>query len=409
MPRNLVVCLDGTNNEFGAENTNVVRLFQLLLDEPDSQLRYYDPGVGTIGHPGVLTRLMDKVTKVLGMAFGLGVTQNVIEAYTFLMAHYEEGDRIFIFGFSRGSLEARALAGLLYRCGLLKPELTALPPYAVRVFQTPENENIAAEFKATFARPVSTHFLGLWDTVTSFGNVWSPIYWPNVTNNPGVRTVRHAIALDERRAFFRQNRWAKGDATVGQDVKERWFIGVHSDVGGGYPVAQSALWTVTLEWMAAEATGCGLQFDDASLRRAIEDARRQCADPEGWASPLHDSMKGAAPLWYITEWVPKRRWIGKTRDGHDRYQLMWPVWHWLGRWLFKPGKMGRARSIGRARELRAGDRLHRSVLQRFASDEKYRPDALQRIGLSPEAARAFVTTGAESFLVPSAEQRAKPM
>jgi hypothetical protein len=72
MPKNLVICLDGTNNEFGTENTNVVRLYQALVDDPVRQLSYYDPGVGTIGHPGVLTRFMDKLTKILGMAFGLG-------------------------------------------------------------------------------------------------------------------------------------------------------------------------------------------------------------------------------------------------------------------------------------------------------------------------------------------------
>jgi len=394
-----VVCLDGTNNEFGAENTNVVRLYQALVDDPARQPSYYDPGVGTIGHPGVLTRFMDNVTKILGMAFGLGVTQNVIDAYRFLMGHYAEADRIFIFGFSRGSLEARALAGLLHRCGLLRPELETLTPYAVRVFQTLENDAIATEFKKTFSRPVAIHFLGLWDTVTSFGNVWSPIRWPNTTNNPGVRSVRHAIALDERRAFFRQNRWAQGDATPQQDVKERWFVGVHCDVGGGYCMAESALWTVTLEWMAAEAMQCDLLVDASKLDGPINDARRQCKDPQGWASPVHDSMKGASPLWYITELIPKRRWIGKTAAGKDRYELMWPVRHWIGPWLFGRGSMGRARSIGRARELRPGDHVHRSVLERFAADPTYRPDSLLRMGLTTELAQVFLASREESLVL----------
>ena len=227
LARNLVVCLDGTCNEFGAENTNVVRLYQALRSDSATQVCYYSPGVGTMGHPGAITHLAQKTTAMLGMAFGLGVTQNVIDAYRFLMANYRDGDRIYLFGFSRGALEARALAGLLYRCGLLDPELSALVPYAVRGYQTVDKkgdaDRIAAEFQATFARPVRVRFLGLWDTVTSFGNVWSPIFWPNTTNNPGIDSVRHAIALDERRAFFRQNRWARGDATLGQDVRERSF------------------------------------------------------------------------------------------------------------------------------------------------------------------------------------------
>ena len=399
MPKNLVVCLDGTNNEFGTENTNVVRLYQALADDPARQLSYYDPGVGTIGHPGVLTRFMDKLTKILGMAFGLGVTQNVIDAYRFLMVYYAEADRIFIFGFSRGSLEARALAGLLHRCGLLKPELETLTPYAVRVFQTLENDAIAAEFKETFSRPVAIHFLGLWDTVTSFGNVWSPIRWPNTTNNPGVLSVRHAIALDERRAFFRQNRWAQGDATAQQDVKERWFIGVHCDVGGGYRADDSALWTVTLEWMAAEAKKCDLLVDDSKLKRPIDQARTKCNDSRGWMSIVHDSMKGASPLWYITEFVPKRRWIGKTAEGKDRHELMWPVRHWFASWFFDRGSMGRARSIGRARELRPGDHLHRSVLERFVADSEYRPDSILRIGLTIEMGQQFLATGTGAYRV----------
>jgi uncharacterized protein (DUF2235 family) len=398
MPKNLVVCLDGTNNEFGVENTNVVRLFQALVDDPVRQLRHYDPGVGTIGHPGVLTRSMDKLTKILGMGFGLGVTQNVIDSYRFLMDHYANEDRIFIFGFSRGSLEARALAGLLHRCGLLRPELETLAPYAVRVFQTLENDAVPAEFKETFSRPVEIHFLGLWDTVTSFGNVWSPIAWPNTTNNPGVRIVRHAVALDERRAFFRQNRWARGDATPRQDVKERWFVGVHCDVGGGYRRNESALWTVTLEWMAAEALGRELLIDMSKLNGAITETRKLCHDPNGWRSIVHDSMKGVWPLWYITELVPKQRWIGKTAEGDDRYEWMWPIGHWFAPWLLGRGSMGRARSIGRARELRPGDHLHRSVLERFAADPKYRPDSLLRIGLTAEQAQRFLATGEESFV-----------
>src|SRR5258706_6485220 len=100
--RNLVVCLDGTDNEFAFHNTNVVRLFQALDRDTARQIAYYDPGVGTICEPGTLSRTSQKVQMLLGLAFGLGVTRNVTEAYLFLMESYQPRDSIFILGFSRG-------------------------------------------------------------------------------------------------------------------------------------------------------------------------------------------------------------------------------------------------------------------------------------------------------------------
>jgi uncharacterized protein (DUF2235 family) len=399
MAKNLVVCLDGTNNEFGEKNTNVVRLFQCLVRDESRQHIFYDPGVGTMGHPGAISGTMQKLTQILGMAFGLGVTQNVSDAYLFLMRDYSPGDSIYIFGFSRGALEARALAGLLHRCGLLWPNLENMVPYAIRVFRTPNNFKITAEFKATFCREARTRFLGLWDTVTSFGNVWSPIRWPNVTNNPDVQTVRHAMALDERRAFFRQNRWGLGSKLLGQDLRERWFLGVHCDVGGGYEPGQSALWTIPLDWMAKEAEAAGLLINRTTLQNFISEVRNACADPDGVTSLLHDSMPGLGPLWYLAEFVPRRRWCGKNADGADNYEWMWPVAHWFWPWLIGKGKMGRARSIGRPRELQNGEGLHRSVIQRFVADPSYRPDSLVRLQLTQEEAREFLDSGDESMRV----------
>ncbi len=289
--------MDGTNNEFGATNTNVVRLYQVVALDPTAQVAYYNPGVGTFGHPGAITHLAQKFTQALGLAFGLGVTQNVIDAYSFLMSQYDDGDHVYIFGFSRGALEARALAGLLHRCGLLKPELSTLAPYALRIFRTVGNEAVSTQFRSTFSREVRVHFLGLWDTVTSFGNVWTPIAWPNTTNNPGIEMVRHAIALDERRAFFRQNRWAQGDSTLKQDVKERWFSGVHCDVGGGYPVEESSLWRVSFVWMIDEAVQAGLRIDASSFSQIMA-TQDESGDPsnDSLSSPLHDSMAGLSPL-----------------------------------------------------------------------------------------------------------------
>ena len=119
MSRNLVICCDGTNCQFGSENTNVIRLVQCLdRTQPDKQALFYDPGLGTMSPPGALTRLSQVTTKVLGLAFGYGLAERIGEAYRQIMDVYEDGDRIFLFGFSRGAFTVRTLAGLLYRCGL---------------------------------------------------------------------------------------------------------------------------------------------------------------------------------------------------------------------------------------------------------------------------------------------------
>ena len=94
--RNLVVCLDGTDNQFGETNTNVVRVFQSLEQDAGRVLGYYDPGVGTIWEEGTIGRFQQKLQMVLGLAFGLGVTRNVAQAYQFLMRHHAAGDTIHI-------------------------------------------------------------------------------------------------------------------------------------------------------------------------------------------------------------------------------------------------------------------------------------------------------------------------
>lgn len=418
MSRNLVVCLDGTGNEFGRDNTNVVRLYQALVDDPTRQRCYYDPGVGTMGHPGAISSIAKGITKFMGMAFGLGATHNILDAYTFLVREYREGDLIWIFGFSRGALEARALAALLYRSGLLKPELESLAQYAVNISRTVSknkdfakwrkeqdvNDAVAKEFRETFSREVKVHFLGLWDTVTSMGAIWSPKAWPYTTNNPAVAHVRHAIALDERRNFFRQNRWGDEPAD-GQTLKEIWFAGVHSDVGGGYPANESDLWTHTLQWMAKEVVAGEkkLLLKPGKLEEFIKVSRDACAG-RGNPSPLNDSMKGLFPVWYIAEFIPKPRW--SKVNGEYRRRPMWPVWHWFLPWLLNKGEMGRARIVGRARTLQKGEWVHRSAIERFANDRaQYQPEPLLKIGLTKEKAEKFLEGGEETYRIPKLEDK----
>jgi len=211
MPRNIVVCCDGTGNQYGSANSNVVKLYW-TLSALGKQTAYYHPGVGTMGARNALTAVGKWWTQVRGLAFGYGFSDNIADVYSFLMGEFNPGDQIFIFGFSRGSYTARALCGLLHMCGLLTPGNEALIPYALRLYKSndPCKFKIADGFKTTFSVPCTPHFLGLWDTVSSVGWILDPIHTkgghlPYTATLPGISVLRHAVSIDERRAFFRQN------------------------------------------------------------------------------------------------------------------------------------------------------------------------------------------------------------
>lgn len=116
----------------------------------------------------------------------------------------------------------------------------------------PPDWSILNKFRKTYGRHCTIHFLGLWDSVKSFGWVYDPIFLPYTTNNPSINVVRHAIAIDERRTFFQKMPWGNRQFE-NQDVKEVWFAGVHGDVGGGHPEQQSGLAKIALKWMIDEA------------------------------------------------------------------------------------------------------------------------------------------------------------
>ena len=128
-----MVCLDGTSNEPESGTTNVARTYAVAA-KTDTQLVYYDPGVGTMGARGAVTGTGKRLTRVAGLVVGFGVKDNIEEAYDWLAAHYRRGDRIFVFGFSRGAYTARALTGMLRTVGLLRPDADNLTPYALKLY-----------------------------------------------------------------------------------------------------------------------------------------------------------------------------------------------------------------------------------------------------------------------------------
>src|SRR6201998_571374 len=134
MAKNIVICCDGTGNEFGRRSSNVIKLYKTLICDR-GQIAYYHPGVGTMGARNALTPVGQWWTQILGLAFGYGISDNVADAYQFLMRMFEPDDHIYVFGFSRGAYTARALCGMLHTVGLLTQGNESLIPYAIRMIK----------------------------------------------------------------------------------------------------------------------------------------------------------------------------------------------------------------------------------------------------------------------------------
>ena len=256
MTKNIMLCCDGTGNEYGKNNTNVVKIFA-LAQKPQEQICYYDPGVGT-GNWSYDNGIL-KAGKAKDQATGVGLQKNVNDAYKFLMRNYEKGDKIYLFGFSRGAFTVRSLAGMLHKCGLLRPRLDNMLEYAAKMYNTHNNNTIAGEFKEVFSRSCPVHFIGVWDTVESLA-LHAGKKFHDARLNPEVSYGYHAVALDEMRKKFPPCMWEEKE-----NIEQVWFAGVHSDVGGWYS-SDTDLSDIALKWMAGKAQKHGLKFDNAKLK-----------------------------------------------------------------------------------------------------------------------------------------------
>ena len=272
--KRLAVFLDGTWNAVG-DNTNVWRLRSLCLPKSDNgwaQLTYYDEGVNGFG----------------GGTFGRGVIRNTTEAYEWLVENYSPGDEIFIFGFSRGAYTARSLAGLIAKYGLLR--LGA--PLGVRQIYdryrrqldrtlrdlikerddgTLNDASLEEQWLMRFSLPVPIKFIGVWDTVGSHG---VPLFSIEGISSSTLRfqntglflcyeNAVQALAIDEHRAAFPPTIWTVKNTTAAKprsvdSVEQRWFVGAHGNVGGGYD--SDLLSQQPLKWIMSRAERVGLSF-----------------------------------------------------------------------------------------------------------------------------------------------------
>ncbi|KAG9007529.1 hypothetical protein FRB94_014298 [Tulasnella sp. JGI-2019a] len=387
-PRTLVLCFDGTANHFEHDrNTNVVHLFAMLKrSDPERQLVYYQTGLGTYTPPGIGFGFGQLVVQTLDQGLAWYLEEHVLGGYRFLMQTYRAGDKICLFGFSRGAYTARALAGMLYRVGLLPMHNIEQVPFAYKIFKDSKKEGeilkkdpedprgyLSSNFRTTFSREVTIEFVGLWDTVASVGLV--PRSLPNTATNPSVLHVRHAVSLDENRANFKSNLWSapKCDpdtiTTIGRDpkriadpkkasVEEVWFAGGHGDVGGGWvPYRRPhALSRIPLRWIVREATErSSIIWEENVLKKfrvrkpkteaeLAEYAEHEKAD----ALSEHHSPFAWHNLWWVLEIIPLVVW----RKYWDRFfRILWP-------------NLFRARNIRRPTEY-SPTKVHSSVKTRL--------------------------------------------
>jgi len=316
--KRIVICADGTWNSTKATaavgssaTTNVWLTYQLVKPKATDgtpQLAYYHPGVGTGGF----------VDRVWGGLSGYGLDRNIKDCYRFLVDNYHRGDYVYLFGFSRGAYTVRSLAGFVRNCGIIDNEKLkegetidsaideAFMLYRKRGDESAPSAQESVDFRVGHSHPdFRITCIGVWDTVGSLGipvgllgRLTSHMRYGfhDVTLSSWVDCAFHAVAVDERRRPFVPTLWLQQpDAREhGQRVEQRWFTGVHSDVGGGYPWKERGLATLTLHWMVDRvSTTCKLELDPAVL---------DTAPPS--ESALHDSLS----LWYRA-WKPANRTI----------------------------------------------------------------------------------------------------
>jgi uncharacterized protein (DUF2235 family) len=361
--KNIVICCDGTGNEISENISNVLKLYRCLRKtgktEPH-QVVFYDPGVGTLERPDPWKKLRQDATAIFGLVTGYGLDNNVLAAYRFLVHNYEEGDDIYLFGFSRGAYTVRVLAGLIHKVGLVTPAQSNLAGSGLTAYKqvsasfekqdrqlgpsrfvggadSEQDEPLARDDQAAqFARILSVRwptvkFVGVWDTVASV-IVPRPdrLYLPSLEQlaytqeNPSVKIFRQAMSIDERRRMFRlqpwdqpqtfmQNRFSKTNNEAPQDSLQVWFAGVHSDIGGGYPEKESAIAKYPLLWMIEEAVKCGLAVNPRTVNQLAWGVQRK-GSPFSYVAPdfageLHNSMTwGWRPLEYLPKADKYKEW-----------------------------------------------------------------------------------------------------
>lgn len=313
--KRIFICFDGTWNKPADEKlpedrrieTNVSRFYESVKEsgaDGIKQVKWYDEGVGTQWYD-----------KFIGAALGVGLELNIIQGYEFLAKQYENGDEVYVLGFSRGAYTARSLVGMIRNCGLVKNEMLAVRvPMAYGIYRTRDDgpdSTTAKLFKSHYSREIKIKFVGVWDTVGALG-----IPLPVLSGFNGkfyefhdtrlsaiVENAFHAIAVDEHRIDYDVCLWNPDSALQNQKLEQRWFMGAHCDVGGGY--ADRRLSDMTLRWMQDKASDLGAGLTRMELR------------PDNYMGPDTDSYARFLDGIYAKKHARHYRQIGKTKFGNE--------------------------------------------------------------------------------------------
>jgi uncharacterized protein (DUF2235 family) len=372
--KRLAVFFDGTWNK-PENNTNVWRLALMLADKGEDgvpQMKFYDEGVGT--------HWFDRIS---GGAFGYGLSENVRLGYRWLMEHYNPGDEIFVFGFSRGAFTARSLTGIIARCGLLKPDApmsfmqlyeryqkgdTVRPIYKLISDKDQGKKDFSFEEKIlleyTYYHRNLIKMVGVWDTVGSlgvpFGNIPGisrrTMGFHNTHLSKIVQNSYQALALDEQRQPYWAVLWtnfvpdkpnpADTEQADNRMIEQRWFSGAHCNVGGGY--RNDLMPQRPLAWIQQKAHGCGLAFRSQTV----------VTDEDLEMQPCDSYAEFLGGLWKILT-------LGKR---YERWVMADPVKkeaHWKG-----------TRKIDAGWVETVNERIDLSVFRRCQRYADYRPKNL---------------------------------
>lgn len=291
MSKSICIFSDGTGQAGGANPVNWTSVYRLFVNtrEPETagqnfdQIAFYDPGLGSDPDQEEEPSLVSGLSKWIAQALGAGITRNIIDCYTAVLLTYEPGDRVFLFGFSRGAYTARSVGGALGLCGvppglpkltrwqdmrarLGDPAVRAIAEEAVvQVYMTYNDKVLRAQKAESFrskygSRPLPPFFIGVWDTVRALGWQVTDIAtfgrhrFHDSELNPRVDHGRQALAIDENRKVFSPEIWDQSKLTAANkdQIKQIWLAGCHSDVGGGFGL-RMGLTDLAMKWMVDEA------------------------------------------------------------------------------------------------------------------------------------------------------------
>ncbi|NQY34081.1 MAG: DUF2235 domain-containing protein [Alteromonadaceae bacterium] len=283
MSKNIVIFSDGTGQEGGkGPNTNIYKLFSIIENRSNQQVTFYDAGLGTGWN------------KLTGNIAGMGISRNILECYRFIFDNYKIGDKIFLFGFSRGAATVRSLSSFIHYFGILPQSRPELIKRAFKIYKIKNPDARRDEAKKFIKKHhniwAEVEFLGCYDTVSALGlpipgtdAIFNKIpflqhKFHDLSLSKSVKHAYHALALDDERRNFLPKIW---DTKIedGQTLTQVWFSGMHTHVGGGYHA--HGLSDIPLIWMTEMAIDKGLLLYNHYDVEVKEDADSFMEDSRG--------------------------------------------------------------------------------------------------------------------------------